>query len=276
MLNVELTAPSFSHVVTVLLLTSLLTGSVVAWTRLCLAWRNQQKLLERCDEPRATWNSFAEQTALLLTFLWLSLHLLPHLLPSAPVDSPPLTTGSLIALLVASGGIAVLLPAIFLSSQRRPQEFGLRFTQLDRQIAEGVEGFLIALLPMAATMLLTSPLRTRDTQNALLKLLSDSGDPTTVLMIGAVAVVIAPLSEEMLFRVILQGWLTSVLDARVAIPVVAFTFAAIHGLVDGLALLPLALVLGCVFHRRHSFITVVVIHGLFNATMLALALLTES
>ena len=39
-------------------------------------------------------------------------------------------------------------------------------------------------------------------------------------------------------------------------------------------LLPLSLVLGCVFERRHNYATVVVIHGLFNATMLALALLT--
>ena len=259
-----------------LLLTLLLIGSGGAWMRLWLASRNQRPWLEWSDEPRATWSTFAERTSLLLTFLWLGLHLLSIVLPSPPVNSPPLTIGSLIALVVAGGGISILLPAIFLGSQHRPREFGLKMTRLDHQIADGVEGYLIALLPMAATTLLTSPLRNRDTQNSLLKLLSDSGDPTTLILIGVVAAVVAPLSEEMLFRVTLQSWLTSVIDARVAIPVVAIAFAAIHGPVDGLALLPLALVLGYVFHRRHSFVSVVVIHGLFNATMLALALLIES
>jgi hypothetical protein len=65
------------------------------------------------------------------------------------------------------------------------------------------------------------------------------------------------------------------MPARVAIPFVAIVFAAVHGPVDGIALLPLALILGYSFDRRQSYLTVVVIHGLFNATMLALAMLSH-
>ena len=36
---------------------------------------------------------------------------------------------------------------------------------------------------------------------------------------------------------------------------------------------PLALVLGYVFHRRHSFLAVVVLHAIFNAMNLIIALL---
>ena len=276
MLELELTPPTFQRTVTVLLLSSLLTGSLIAWVRLWMDWRRQAFWLDWCDEPRARWTSFAEQTALLLAFLWLSLHLSSVLSPTQPEKPPALSPSALVGLLVAGGGIAVLLPAILLSSHRALSEFGLTVHHLGRQIAVGVEGFLIAILPMTVTMLLTAPIRTRDSQNLLLKLLSDSVDPATLAIICLLAAVIAPLSEEMLFRVILQGWLISILDARFAIPLVAATFAAIHGFVDGIALLPLALVLGYVYHRRHSYIAVVVIHGLFNATMLVLALLTES
>jgi uncharacterized protein len=259
-----------------MLLTSLLAGSSMAWTRFYLAWRSHQPWIEWSDEPRALWHTFAERTVLLLMCLWLSLHLSSCFLPAPPTNPQPFTTMTVVELVIAGGGIALVLPAILLGSHRNPSEFGFKTARLGQQAADGVEGFLIALLPMMATMLLMWPYRTRDTQNPLLKLLSDSGDPTTLILIGVVAIVIAPLSEEMMFRVILQGWLTSVVDAKFAIPVVAVTFAAIHGVVDGLALLPLAFVLGYVFHRRHSFVTVVVIHGLFNATMLALALLIES
>jgi membrane protease YdiL (CAAX protease family) len=92
-------------------------------------------------------------------------------------------------------------------------------------------------------------------------------------MVIFIAVVAAPLTEELMFRVILQGALSRLVPPRVAIPLVAWCFCSVHGLVDGLALIPLALILGIVFHRTHNYLTVVVIHALFNATMIALQLL---
>ncbi len=110
-------------------------------------------------------------------------------------------------------------------------------------------------------MLATAPFRNRENRNSLLTLLprvriwGHCGDLLC-------AVILAPLYEELLFRVVLQGWLTSVVDPRYAIPIVALIFGAIHGLPDGIALLPLAGVLGYVFYRRHSYVSVLVIHGL--------------
>jgi membrane protease YdiL (CAAX protease family) len=109
-----------------------------------------------------------------------------------------------------------------------------------------------------------------------LTLLADSPDPLTVTLICITAAIMAPLSEEMMFRVVLQGALTRFSQPRIAIPVTAVAFAAIHGPIDGIALVPLALILGYVFDRRHSYVSVLVIHGLFNATMLTLALLTQA
>jgi membrane protease YdiL (CAAX protease family) len=51
-------------------------------------------------------------------------------------------------------------------------------------------------------------------------------------------------------------------------------FAAVHRLPDAIPLLPLALVLGYVYQQRRSFLSIVLLHMLFNAANLILAVLT--
>jgi len=51
-------------------------------------------------------------------------------------------------------------------------------------------------------------------------------------------------------------------------------FAAVHRLPDAIPLLPLALVLGYVYQQRRCFLSVVLLHMLFNAANLILAVLT--
>ena len=275
----------------------LLLLSIRAWAGLIRAVANRQPWLNWSDEPRATWSSFSERTVVALGILMLALHLIPKFAPSPgddpktvvehveytehaePVDGVHSSNPSLKLLipnLILSLGIALVLPAILICSDRPMAVFGIKFHSFIAQARDGVNGFLLALAPMGILMLATSQYRTRETQNTLLTLLSDSPDPFTIATIWIAAVVIAPLYEEMLFRVILQGWLSTKVKANEALAITAVAFAAIHGITDGIALIPLALILGYVFHRRHSYVSVLVIHGLFNATMLTLALLIQS
>ena len=274
--NSELHLSHINQIVALLLVIALLLGSLYAWGELFRSRQSEQPWLDWCDEPRANWTSFAEVTVLGLVFLMFALMLTPKLDPLPPPSSEPLTVPRLIVQLVFTGGLALVFPAILICSQRPPSEFGFKLQSFPAQVRDGVIGFLLALLPMVPLMLLTAPFRNHDSQNPLLTLLADEPEPATVALICITAVVFAPLFEEMMFRVVLQGWLTTIVRPGTAIPVTAVAFAAIHGVVDGVALLPLAGVLGYVFHRRHSYISVVVIHGLFNATMLALALLTQT
>ena len=258
------------------LVLTLIAGSIRTWVALFQVCRNGQPWMELSDKSRATWISFAETTVLLLAILLLGLHLIPKPDQGLSSESPiPLTLNVLMSNLAFSAGIALLLPAILVCSDRPLAEFGIQRKPLLRQVLDGVQGFLLALVPTAALMVLTSEFRNRQNQNALLTMLSDNPDPVTVTVICLQAVVIAPLLEEMIFRVILQGWLTTNVKSSIAIPIVAVAFAAIHGVTDGIALLPLAVVLGYVFDRRHSYISLLVIHALFNATMLALATLIQ-
>jgi membrane protease YdiL (CAAX protease family) len=271
----ELAPADPRQLATACLLISLLVGGTSAWVAIWQRHCQQKPWLDELEEQRATWTDLPERLALLLASLWLVLHLAAKFTFTAGVEATELSNASLVQAAVIGAGTTLLLAAMLVGSGRlSPGHFGLKWQPLMSQLRDAWFGFKLAILPMSVLMALTAPLRTTITQNPLLRLLADDPEFVGVSLIVIVATVVAPLSEEMIFRVILQGWLTSVLPARWAIPIVAVAFSAVHGPVDGLALVPLALVLGVVFHRRHSYLAVVVIHALFNATMLTLALLT--
>ncbi len=267
--NSEFNLSNTNHLLALALVIALLVESIRMWVGLFRARLNREPWLNWCDEPRATWTSMPEVTVVVLVFLMLVVKLDPSPRPEKP---DPMTLNDLMMNLVVGGGIAFLLPAILICSHP-PALFGIKFRSLVTQAQDGVKGFLLALAPTGILMLAIKGFRNEQNQNALLTLLFSRPGPAMVAAICIMAVVLAPLFEEMMFRVILQGWLMTRLKSNAAIPITAVIFAAIHGITDGIALLPLAFVLGFVFHRRHSYVSVIVIHGLFNATMLTLAML---
>ena len=97
------------------------------------------------------------------------------------------------------------------------------------------------------------------------------------LMLFAVAVVIAPICEEMLFR----GWLFTALRTRKAFGATALItaglFAFMHilsGAFYALLIFPVGLLLAYARERYGSIKPTIVIHGLFNASALFLAYVT--
>jgi uncharacterized protein len=77
----------------------------------------------------------------------------------------------------------------------------------------------------------------------------------------------------LIFRAMLQEGLARRLGATPAIAITAVLFSLVHGFPDALALLPLAIILGYVYDRRQSVLSVVVIHALFNLTNILILLL---
>ena len=118
-----------------------------------------------------------------------------------------------------------------------------------------------------------TPFKSEKTQHPLLRLLSDSPTLESILWSVAAAVVVAPLVEELLFRVVLQGWLKTVIAPRWAIGITSVLFGFVHGFPDAIPLVVLAIVLGYVYQQRNSYAAVVTMHGLFNAFNLTLLLL---
>lgn len=261
-------------IATVTLLALVAAGSGAVWLWIFRRWFSHHPVLEPATEPRAGWNSPASLGAVYLALMFAGMSLLPRMAgPPAQEVSPP----GLDSILIFAGiaiSIVLVVPPVLVASGERWSSLGMSTSRMTDQIRVGIAGYFAAAIPMAISMLITLPFRGGENQHSLLKVLMASPDLATVLAIGISAAVSAPLLEEFLYRVILQGWLTTFLPATIAIPAVAGLFCMVHGWRDGLALLPLAFILGYVFHRRHSYLSVVVIHALFNATMLTLQLLS--
>ncbi|MEZ6123668.1 MAG: CPBP family glutamic-type intramembrane protease [Planctomycetaceae bacterium] len=136
------------------------------------------------------------------------------------------------------------------------------------------ETFLVAYLPTALLRILIVSMQPESKSHPFLEMMEDGISFSMIVLIGLMAVVVAPLVEELLYRVTILGGIwqsTSTLPALV-VSSVLFSFA--HGFPDSIALLPLALLIGYTYVRRRSYRTVVLVHFLFNAFNLMLALLS--
>lgn len=154
----------------------------------------------------------------------------------------------------------------------RWEDFGLRAHGWKTDLQFALWGVLLAQLPVH---LLEYPMQgwRAEAPHPMLELLKNSPNAWQVLpWIALEVVVLAPLVEELLFRVVLQGALEREIPAVWAIVLTAAAFACIHQTADWLPLFPLALIFGYVYYRRRSYLAVVVLHGLFNGISLLAAL----
>ena len=90
-------------------------------------------------------------------------------------------------------------------------------------------------------------------------------------LIAVMAVVVAPLVEELLYRVTVLGGLWQQNNLMIAWIVSSVLFSFAHGFPDSIALLPLAFAIGYTYIQRRSYRTVVMVHFLFNAFNMAIA-----
>jgi membrane protease YdiL (CAAX protease family) len=140
------------------------------------------------------------------------------------------------------------------------------------------EVFLASYLPttmlrVVVVSLYTSVVGEDPGQHELLEMLKSGVDATLMTMIAVTAVLLAPIVEELQFRVVILGGLAQRGQAKMALVLSSILFGLVHGIPDGLALLPLAFALGYTYLRRRSYITVILVHFFFNAFNMLVALL---
>lgn len=256
-----------------LLVAGLMAGSIMAWSWLIAGGLRSEPRDNSQPSPPKAWDPW---WPLGLTVTWLAMSAAGAVVADAQPDRPPATTAGVAAnAAIGAGLVSLLLLLLRAAEPRSLTACGISLRQWPQQIALGGYGLLLAIGPVMASIAATAAWRSQDTQHSFLQLLA-SQPPLEVLLLMVVTVcVIAPLSEELMFRVILQGWLRSRLARWPAILLTAALFALVHGWRDSLPLLPLALTLGWLFDRQHSYLAVVTTHSLFNGVMLTLALLAK-
>lgn len=171
--------------------------------------------------------------------------------------------------------LAAVVPLLIATGKNRLADYGIDRHGWRAEVRFGGLGFLVVLPLVMAVLAAMTSVRPTETEHPYLKLL-ETGNDSAILGVAFAAVVAAPLTEELIFRVVFQGLLESLLPPWAAILMPAVAFAAMHGKYDALPLLPLAIVLGIVYHVRRSYVAVVTIHAMFNATFLLLKLATSS
>lgn len=247
-----------------LLIILLGAASLLVWAEIVQRWWQNQPVLEavpRCSSP---WLPLASVVA--------GVYIILLAVTSNPVEVQieQVQQGA------AFGAFEILIALVLLTGGFRTplRDVGLRLTNLRRQVAEGTLACLASLLPVYTIMLATYWLRTLENEHPFLKLLREDPSLVNAAWMLLAAVMIAPLREELLFRVMLQDGLARRIGAAPAIGIVAVLFCLVHGFPDSLALFPLALILGYVYHQRQSAVAVIVTHALFNLANLVVLLLS--
>jgi hypothetical protein len=194
-----------------------------------------------------------------------------------PLEPKPhiLTLRAVQANCLAQFGLCLLIPgALAMTSRSSWADFGLPPQNWREDLYDlwaGIWGFIACLAPVFLAALAVQNWR-EDHPHELLRFLKTRPDLEAVAWAGLSAVILAPLSEEMIFRVVLQGTLENYMRAEWAIVIVALAFATMHQGVDRIPIFPLALIMGYVYHRRRSLLAAAVFHALFNGSNLLMAL----
>lgn len=243
--------------------------SAAVWWHWWRRWKRFGELWPR--EPMPSAGPSLVAVLMTVAYLWLSLVVVfnpPERDPAQLISLPAIRASCAERLLM----IALLIPIALGFGARAPRDLGLTLQNWWRQILEGLETAQASFLPVLCVLFATSPLRRDEEKNVLLRLLEQNHGLETLFWVLLAAVVLAPLLEELLFRVILLGWLKTKTTSAHAIGLSSVAFALIHGQLDGLALLPLALLLGMLYDRRRQYLSVVMAHAFFNLWNIALTM----
>lgn len=254
----------------IVLMSLALGGSLVIWSQLLFGEGRALPAASPPVFPSVTWSPWP----LAVVLGWLTMAGAASLqVSSEPARSAAEPEIVVLNTVVGMGIVAILLLLLHTSDPRGLAPFGITRENWVLQVRLGCQGLLIAIGPVALSLWATAALRPPETQHAYLQLLSNQPGPVLIALMVFAVCVVAPLLEELLFRVIFQGWLRQAVGRWTAILTTAIAFAVIHGWRDSLPLLPLAVVLGWLYDRHRSYLAVVVTHGLFNGLMLTLQLL---
>ena len=177
-------------------------------------------------------------------------------------------------LLVQITTTCVLLVCLTRVGRQQLTRFGIDGRNPALYIGIGFLGYLAAVVPVAAAIAAMSSFRGDDNQHVFLQILQSQQSVPLVVLLIASAVIMAPLEEELLYRVIFQGTLQRSMSPTASILISASVFSAVHGFPDALGLFPLALVLGFLYWRTGSYLTIVTTHAAFNGVTVFFTLLS--
>jgi len=160
--------------------------------------------------------------------------------------------------------------------------FGVLRGKLRRDVVLGMLYYAAAIPPVAIVGVLWHAMLNAIGYDlghqAAVTLLIDSSYPLWIqVYLGVLAVAVAPVAEEALFRGVALPFLSKRFGIRPAVLVVALVFAAVHmHLPSAIPLFVMALTFAMAYVRTGSLVVPVVMHAMFNGTTLVTILLLKT
>ncbi|MEX0642882.1 MAG: CPBP family intramembrane glutamic endopeptidase [Pirellulales bacterium] len=192
---------------------ALIGASITAWGYLLSRLDRADRIL--AYEPRrpVPWGWPAASVAFILVLLTVPAAIAIGTADRAPIDiSPSEATEHILGFLlfqVVVGAVAVAIP--FLTSRPDRRDLGLPdgFRQLLRDVGIGAIACLASIAPVFGMLLLMQYLEggAKPSHHPLIETVEKASSLGVLILASISAVIFAPISEEIVFRLLLQGWL---------------------------------------------------------------------
>jgi membrane protease YdiL (CAAX protease family) len=198
----------------------LFLASIATWIGLASRWRRGRAILEY--EPRSPVPWGVPIALLSALFVAASFYISVTEGPAQEAELNPSEVfqhllGFIFFQTVLTGGVLFFVAVLY---RARPHDYGLPSSakELMRDVRIGIVAWLASIAPVQGLQILLLylfGLQEEPSNHPLVKMVT-SGEPNVSLLVlaTAAAVVVAPLSEEILFRLLLQGWLEKWEDMR--------------------------------------------------------------
>ncbi len=190
---------------------AILTGAVYSWVVAALRLQRREPILDYAARRPVPWG-FVDFVFVVIVFVVVatiarSVTLLLHL-ETATKDNDsvvPNLTALLTFSLVSLASCGLSLWVISLRTGADGHNFGWRPRQISVDLGIGVWAFVFLIVPVFAIQYVL--LKFFEPAHPIIDLLRQDSSRKFFLATGFMAVVAAPIVEEILFRVLLQGWL---------------------------------------------------------------------
>lgn len=207
------------------LILAIFFASLITWVQLITRWRRRGTLLEYQPRSPVPWGAPVALLAILFVAIALLSAVVKVDVPAEP--QPPISSfesaqrlmGMIFFQSLLIGGVMTF---VVVYHRATLADFGLPTyaDQLVRDVKIGIVACLAAFAPVYAVQVIMLKLL-GSSKHPLVKMVT-GGEPDFVLLLLAAiaAAVVAPISEEILFRLLLQGWLEKKEDRLVRVDLV--------------------------------------------------------
>jgi membrane protease YdiL (CAAX protease family) len=200
-------APSAEFWLNVLVV-SLILGSCAVWLPIAVRWHNEGSVLPYEPRRPVPWDVIGAAPALLLVAMAFVSAIISRA-GSSEIDLDAVLWGSvggavlLLSLVLAAGLVIVFVAGGSLKDLGLPQDAG----QLCSDISLGALCWLAALLPVFLIQWVSTAFFGEESQNPVINQVKEHANWQVFVAAIISAVVVAPIFEEFVFRLLLQGWL---------------------------------------------------------------------